>query len=108
MALNLGNYSGQLSIDDYNRALQAGGSSYQLPQQNSYGTANPYATSGTQRTAVQGAPVQQARDTEMTPTWAQDNARSSGGTLVGVDDQKKDGGKLSGILGVVGKIAAFL
>jgi hypothetical protein len=104
---NFGNYGSQLRIDDYNRALQAGGSSYQLPQQqaqnNSFAGngANPYDAM-----PVQSAPVQQATDTEV-PYMRRASAnegkeKERGGSFLSSDT---GAGKA---LGIIGKIAAFL
>jgi hypothetical protein len=100
MAIDFGNYGSQLKIDDYNRALQAGGSSYQIPQQQGnsfagYG-ANPYATAPTQ-----SPPVKQAMDTEV--PYMRRGAVNEGG------EKKRDGASgLQKVLGIVGKIAMFL
>jgi hypothetical protein len=106
MAMNLGNYSNQLSMDDYDKALANSG---YVPEQNSLGSvgqnavaANPYSQ------AMQSVPVKQASDAEMAPDLANAYGRPTGGAAYGQEKKKDEGGGLGKVLGIVGKIAAFL
>ncbi|HTU57340.1 MAG TPA: hypothetical protein VMF89_02885 [Polyangiales bacterium] len=108
---NLGNYGSQLSIDDYDKALANSG--YTQQQSGGVGAGNPF-TQSLQQTRPQ------ATESEKAPGWAADNGQKSGGaqsqgdlsgsSTVPYGSNKKDDGqsKLGNILGIVGKIAAFL
>lgn len=108
MAVNLGNYSDQLSLEDYDKALANSG--YTPPPQsaptqgNQFDTdsrANPYAASAS-------APLKQASDAERPPAYGGSygsDIKDAFATGAGNKNGEKKG---NNALGIVGKILAFL
>ena len=89
MQYNLGNYGNNLTLDDYNAALRAGGSSYQFGQQQ-------------QAPSTQGSGIQNTQSALQTANNVQALAQSGQ-----KKDDKEEGG-LNKILGLVGSVLAFI
>jgi hypothetical protein len=99
---NLGNYSSDLTIDDYNTALQNAGSDYQLPAENPQ-TSGGTDTAGLVSQVVGGVtnrqpdappPVFQTSSTQAPSTWQSNQ----------VPQEEQNRNLLGKALGIVGTV----